>query len=266
MRVTIVASGSRGNSLVIDAGQTRIAVDAGFGTRNLAKRYRGAGIEPESVSACILTHEHTDHAQGALAARKRWHWTIAATPPTLAAIGAGKLRGNISPVEYGSATHLGDVVVTLFPVSHDAAAPAAVLVEDGRSGARLGIAYDLGVVPDTLAQSFGRLDILVIEANHDFGMLRTGPYPLHLQQRIASARGHLSNEQSAEFAREMVHPGLRTVVLAHLSEQNNTPQIARQTVGVQLRRVRFRGRLGAATQDKACAVGDVREVQLSLLF
>jgi phosphoribosyl 1,2-cyclic phosphodiesterase len=265
MRVTIVASGSGGNSLVIDAGETRIAVDAGFGPRNLARRLRDAGVAPESISTCVITHEHLDHAKGALAARKRWHWTLAATPPTLAAIGAAKLKGHVTAVNHGATATFGDVNVTLIEVSHDAVAPAAVLLEHQRSGARIGIAYDLGVIPPALREMFRHLDVLVIEANHDLGMLRAGPYPLRLQNRIASSRGHLSNSQAAHFAGEMVHPGLKAIVLAHLSEQNNTPQVARETVGRQLRRTGFRGKLGAALQDKPCAVGDVREVQLKLL-
>ncbi len=265
MRLTIVASGSKGNSLVIDFGTTRIAVDAGFGTRNLAKRMRAAGIAPESISACIVTHEHLDHAQGALAARKKWHWTVAATPLTLAAMGAAKATQNIVPMDYGHTTTFGDARVTLIKVSHDAVAPAAVLVEDCVSGARVGIAYDLGVVPAALTKAFAELDALVLEANHDPGMLRAGPYPPHLQDRISSSRGHLSNFQSAEFARSVVHPGLRAIVLAHLSEQNNTQAIARETVGRQLRRTLFKGKLGAASQNASCAIGDVREIQLQLL-
>jgi len=265
MRLTIVASGSKGNSLVIDFGSTRIAVDAGFGTRNLAKRYRAAGIAPESISACIITHEHLDHAQGALAARKKWHWTLGATPLTLAAIGATRSMQLTVPIDCGSSATFGDARVTLLKVSHDAVAPAALLVEDCLSGARIGIAYDLGTIPPALNQAFASLDLLVLEANHDPAMLRAGPYPRHLQDRVAGSRGHLNNFQSAQFARDIVSSGLRTVILAHLSEQNNTPALARETVGRQLRRTNFRGKLGAASQHRACAVGDVRDVQLQLL-
>ena len=264
MRLTIVASGSKGNALVIDFGSTRIAVDAGFGGRGLARRMRDVGIAPESISACIVTHEHFDHARGALAARKKWRWTLAATPATLDAIGATRARERSVPLDYGCRGSFGDAEVTLIQVSHDAVAPAAVLVEDSVSGARIGIAYDLGVVPATLATAFAALDVLVIEANHDIGMLRAGPYPPMLQDRIAGSQGHLSNFQAALFAREMVHPGLRAIVLAHLSENNNTPQLARESVGRQLRRTQFRGKLGAAMQERAVAVGDVKEIQLRL--
>jgi phosphoribosyl 1,2-cyclic phosphodiesterase len=264
VKVTIIASGSKGNSLVIDFGSTRIAVDAGFGSRRLAQRYRAAGIAPESVSACVITHEHLDHAKGALVARRKWHWTLAATPQTLAALGANEARGYLEPANYGETLSFGDARVTLHKVTHDAIAPAAVLVEDCLSGVRIGIAYDLGIIPATLATAFERLDMLIVEANHDPGMLRAGPYPPVLQARISSPRGHLSNHQSANFAREMVHPGLRTVVLAHLSEHNNTPRIAHETVARQLRRTRFRGKLGAASQNSSCTIGDVAQTQLEL--
>ena len=265
MKLTIIASGSKGNSLVIDFGSTRIAVDAGFGSRRLAQRMRASDIAPESIDACIITHEHLDHAKGALAARKKWHWTLAATPLTLATIGALKGKINSVAIDYGASATFGDARVTLLKVSHDAIAPAAVLVEDCLSGARIGIAYDLGVVPATLKTAFQNVDVLVIEANHDPGMLRAGPYPPHLQKRISGINGHLSNHQCAEFVRELVHPGLRTIVLAHLSEHNNTPQLARETVGRQLRRTRFRGKMGSASQHAPCAVGDVRQEQLVLL-
>jgi phosphoribosyl 1,2-cyclic phosphodiesterase len=264
MRVTVIASGSKGNSLVIEFGTTRIAVDAGYGPRNLAKKYAAAGIAPESVHACIITHEHVDHARGALDARRKWGWTLAGTPQTLDSIGAIDPAENSAPMDYGTPLKFGDAQVTLIKVAHDAVAPAAILVEDCASGARVGIAYDLGAIPAGLAQAFALLDILVLEANHDMGMLRAGPYPLHLQDRIAGSHGHLSNFQSAEFARTVAHPGLRAVVLAHLSEQNNTPTAAREAVGRQLRRTNFRGKLGAANQDRSCTVGDAREVQLQL--
>jgi phosphoribosyl 1,2-cyclic phosphodiesterase len=229
----------------------------------MAKRLRDAGIQPESIDACVVTHEHLDHSQGALAARKKWRWHLAATPLTLNVIEAPK-AADIVPVEYNCFATFGDARVTLLKVSHDAVAPAAVLLEDSTTGARVGIAYDLGVVPQHLVGAFEKLDVLVVEANHDFGMLRAGPYPRHLQDRIASAHGHLSNLQAAEFARRLVHPGLGAVVLAHLSEQNNSPKVARETVGRVLRRTTFRGKLGAASQNKSCAVGDTRELQLQL--
>jgi phosphoribosyl 1,2-cyclic phosphodiesterase len=264
VRVTVLGSGSKGNSLVVELGAVRIAVDAGFGVRRLAKRLKAAGIAPESVSACAITHEHLDHARGARPARAKWQWTLAATPPTLVAMGVAHATARVTPLRYGESLMVDHVKITLIEVSHDAVAPAAVLLEDTKTGARIGVAHDLGEVPDRLFDAFARLDMLVLEANHDMGMLRTGPYPPFLQDRIAGVRGHLSNAQSAAFVRRVAHPGLRAIVLAHLSEQNNTPALAFGAVDRALRGSGFRGKLIAAAQHAACAVGAARTAQLSL--
>jgi len=262
VRVAVLGSGSRGNAIVVEASGTRVAVDAGFGPRVLAKRCRAAGIAPESIAACVITHEHVDHASGVRSAQRRWGWEIISTQPTLTAVGAEGER--VRAARHGETVTVGDLSITLIAVTHDAAAPSAVLVDDRVGGARVGIAHDLGVVPDTLRTAFARLDILVLEANHDVGMLRAGPYPPFLQERILGRAGHLSNVQASRFAAEVAHHGLRAVVLAHLSEQNNTPQIARDAVARALRATPFHGTLITAAQDAACAVGDRREEQLRL--
>jgi phosphoribosyl 1,2-cyclic phosphodiesterase len=264
VRVTALGSGSKGNSLVVALGDTRIAIDAGFGPRTLAKKLRACGIAPQSIQVCVITHEHLDHVQGAVSMRDKWQWTLAATPPTLAAIGVARATARVRPMPYRAAEMFGPVRVTLLPVSHDAVAPAAVLLEDTRSGARIGVTYDLGEIPAGLAEHFARLDVLVLEANHDMGMLRNGPYPPMLQERIAGRRGHLSNAQSAEFAACVAHKDLRAVMLAHLSQENNTPALARGAVGRALRTTPFRGTLVTAAQHTACMVGTAAAEQLSL--
>jgi phosphoribosyl 1,2-cyclic phosphodiesterase len=263
MRLTVLGSGSRGNALVVETSGTRICVDAGFGRRALARRSKAARIPHDSISACIITHEHLDHSQGALAVNSKWHWPLIATPQTLAAVYADNAY-RVTAAAYGQSVVVGNVRVTLLRVSHDAAEPAAVLVEDCTNGARIGIAYDLGYATDDLATAFQRLDLLVIEANHDSGMLRAGPYPPVLQERVAGPRGHLSNVQAARFAARVAHRGLRAIVLAHLSEQNNTPSLARASVAQALRATSFRGTLVAASQDSVCAVGDESSAQLRL--
>lgn len=262
--VTLLGSGSKGNCLVVDLGTTRVAVDAGFGVRVLARQFKAAQIAPESIAVCAVTHEHLDHVRGARKARDRWRWTIMATPPTCAAADiTGTAR--IAPTPYRRPTTFGDARVTLLPIAHDAAAPAAVLIEDVVTGARVGVAQDLGAIPQGLAEAFDRVDVLVIEANHDVGMLRAGPYPTVLQERIRGGRGHLSNRQCADFAAGIAHRDLRAIVLAHLSEQNNTPEVARATVARALRGGPFRGRLVTAAQRTVCNVGDAVDVQYRLL-
>jgi phosphoribosyl 1,2-cyclic phosphodiesterase len=261
----VLGSGSRGNALIVDIGGVRIGVDAGFGVRTTAKRMRAAGLSPQSIDACVITHEHLDHAQGALAARDKWRWHLISTEPTFAAIGAPNATARMMPVGYEEPVRVGDARVTLLKVSHDAVAPSAVLIENMVTGIRVGVAQDLGEIPAGLADAFAHLDILVMEANHDVGMLRAGPYPVSVQDRVAGAFGHLSNAQSAEFIARVAHRGLRAVVLAHLSEQNNTPDIARTAVAQRLRGTEFRGKLITAKQDSGCAVGSARVDQLQLL-
>jgi phosphoribosyl 1,2-cyclic phosphodiesterase len=138
--------------------------------------------------------------------------------------------------------------IRAFDIPHDAAAPSAFLITSLASGERAGIAHDLGEVPDALVAGFRGSELLLIEANHDVEMLRNGPYPPRLQERIRGRFGHLSNAQSAEWAVACAGPATRDIVLLHLSEQNNTPEVAERTLRVDLARARFRGRVHAASR------------------
>jgi phosphoribosyl 1,2-cyclic phosphodiesterase len=178
---------------------------------------------------------------------KRWGWRVHATTGTLAAcpaIADARARG----FRAGSTLTFCDVEVRTVSTSHDAEEPVALVATARESGARAGIAYDLGCATPVLRRALQKLDLLVLESNHDDGMLRTGPYPWMLKRRIASNTGHLSNRAAGELVREAAHHGLREIVLAHLSEVNNTPDIARAEVADCLRRSPFRGRLSAAPQ------------------
>lgn len=244
MRVTVLGSGSRGNAILVDAGETRVLVDVGFGPRTIAARLRAAGYAPESITGVVLTHEHVDHASGALEACARWGWPLHATAGTLSA-----LPTPVVPVRafaHGEAWSLGTLAGQSVAVPHDAVDCAALVLEDRRSGARVGIALDLGHVPDALPEAFRALDLLVVEANHDVAQLTAGPYPWPLKQRILGPRGHLSNASAAELVARCAHRGLRGVVLAHLSETNNSPAQAVGTVRDALRRC---GRAGEPARD-----------------
>ena len=158
-----------------------------------------------------------------------------------------QLRTILTPRK--SSVIVGDFHLETVPVAHDANEPIAVIVTSIAEGARAGIVYDLGHVTETISRALDKLDILVIEANHDEGMLRAGPYPPSVQARIRGKFGHLSNNEAAKLAGQTIHSGLNNIVLAHLSEQNNTPRTALGTVGDSLRRGRFKGRLTAASQS-----------------
>ena len=247
MKLWTLGSGSKGNALVLECGGSRIVIDAGFPVRVLAARLTSLGIPPASIQACVVTHEHGDHVRGASAAAKRWGWSLHAT--------AGTVRGcahlQEAPVHTfttGTAFELGGFDVLPVETSHDAEEPVALLVTSRRTGVRAGICYDLGTVTDTVRSTFQDLDMLVLEANHDEAMLRSGPYPRSVQARIASRHGHLSNRAAGLMARDCLGPNLNHLVLAHLSENCNDQRTALTTVGTALERTRYRGAVHAAPQ------------------
>src|ERR1700722_7277491 len=223
MRLSVLGSGSKGNALLVEAGDTRVLIDAGFAPRTLARRLRGIAVPPESISALVVTHEHDDHASGVAANAERHGWRVYATRGTIGAVPALQGAEIITP---GVPTTIDRFEVLAVRVSHDAAEPIAIVVTDRTTGERTGIAYDLGVVTESLRRAFERLDTLVVEANHDPELLRIGPYPPVVRRRIASSYGHLSNAAAGAFVANVKHRGLRQVVLAHLSENCNTPALA----------------------------------------
>lgn len=271
VRIWSLGSGSRGNALVIECGDTRVLVDAGFPARTLAARLGAIGIAPDSIAACILTHEHTDHTRGAARAWRRWRWAMHATDGTIRE--SHELRHvPVARLDTGRALTVGRVDVDVVPTSHDATEPVGIVVTDRASGARAGIVYDLGCVTAAVRAAAAEVDLLVVEANHDEGMLRAGPYPFHLQRRIASRTGHLSNRDAGALAADVAHRGLGHVVLAHLSETNNDHGVATATVNRALAPTRFRGSVSVAPQDRLAgpfcprAAVRPRSEQLQLAF
>jgi phosphoribosyl 1,2-cyclic phosphodiesterase len=270
MKLWILGSGSSGNSVLVETERSRILVDAGFSPRVLKQRLTHAGIAPDSIEAVVVTHEHTDHVKGVAAAARKWGWTIVSTAGTrMMCPEWSQLRTILTPRK--SSVVVGDFHLETVPVSHDANEPIAVIVTSMGEGSRAGIVYDLGHITETVSRALDKLDVLVIEANHDEGMLRAGPYPPSLQARIRGKFGHLSNGDAGRLAGGSIHRGLNNIVLAHLSEKNNTPKTALTTVGDALRRARFRGRLTAASQDKVvgpicvgASTAAVAPVQLAL--
>lgn len=234
MRAWTLGSGSRGNAILVECGSTRVLVDAGFPPRTLRRRMSAIGVAPESVSALVVTHEHIDHSRGVVAAHRKWHWPVYGSEGTLASI-RGLAPEHRMTLRRGRPTAVGDMLIELVPVSHDAREPTAVLATHPSSGFRTGIAHDLGVSNAGLEQAFAHIDLLLVESNHDEGMLRAGPYPRFLQDRIAGGSGHLSNRQCAGLISALATPALRHLVLLHLSEANNVPRIAEQSATRALR-------------------------------
>ncbi len=267
MNVAILGSGSKGNAVVLEADGARILVDAGFPARTLARRLAAADIAPESIEAVVLTHEHGDHVSGACSAARTWGWRVFATAGTIAATpGLPALRPHaIAP---GECVVLDSMRLQCVRTPHDASEPIAIVAEAPSTGARVGIAYDLGHVPMGMEQALRHLDALILEANHDDEMLRTGPYPVVVQERIAGSHGHLSNRAAADLARRVAHRGLRHLVLAHLSQNNNTPEVARATVECAVHTTAIRGSLTVARPDAvtSVAIERARRVQQLSLF
>ena len=247
MKVWILGSGSRGNAVLVECGETRLLIDAGFGVRELGARLKHVGIEPKSIESCLLTHEHVDHARGAKSAMKRWGWTLYASHGTAT---ASRLRGSlVQRFTPGDTIRFTAMTVETTATPHDARQSVGYVVTGRASGVRAAFFYDIGHVNAAIAKACRDVDIMVLESNHDEVMLRNGPYPRWLQDRIASNVGHLSNNGAAALARAVATKRLRYLVLAHLSEQNNMPSVALKCMRGALARTGFRGAITAAKQD-----------------
>jgi phosphoribosyl 1,2-cyclic phosphodiesterase len=282
MRMTVLASGSKGNCLVVSSSRTRILVDAGLSCRELFKRMRGAGEDPETLDAILITHEHQDHVHGlAVTARKlgipvyfteathlAWmRWMIPQKRMTYAdwleqrkragadvavkasmedvdeddVVDCEAAKPESDPcrlpgIEYfraGNSFSVGDIGVSSFTIPHDAVDPVGFVFEV--EGIRFGLATDLGYVPPNVQQRLKGCDLLMIESNHDLEMLRDGPYPWSVKQRVMSRVGHLSNEAVAGFLEKNYDGEATYVVLAHLSDSNNLPELARVSAEWALR-------------------------------
>jgi len=247
VKLWMLGSGSSGNAILVECDGARILIDCGFGTRTLAGRLKPIGVDPRSIEGCLITHEHSDHVRGAGAAAKRWGWGVFATPGTALAPELAKTR--VHTFQPGMTVEFPRMSVKSVPTPHDANQSVGFVVTSRSTGARAGLFYDIGHVSRAIAQACEALDILVLESNHDIDLLRNGPYPRWLQARIASKIGHLSNHDAGVFARSTVTRELNHLVLAHLSEKNNTPRVALSAMRAAIARTRFRGGLVAAQQD-----------------
>ncbi|MDX4005785.1 MBL fold metallo-hydrolase [Pseudomonas aeruginosa] len=189
MRFAVLGSGSRGNSALVSSSDTRILIDCGFPLREIIKRLARLGLSPAQLDAILVTHEHADHIHGVELLARHYQIVVG--------------------------------------VSHDAREPTQFVLSDGQR--RFGMLTDLGVATAEVLECYRAVDALVVEANHDSTMLAGGPYPYFLKARVGGSRGHLNNHQSAELVKQLDWGRMQHLVLAHLSEKNNSPQLARQT-------------------------------------
>lgn len=251
MTTTLVSlgSGSKGNCFALECEGAVLLVDAGFSAKEITRRAGRAGLDLRGLVGVALTHEHGDHASGALRLASRHGVPVLTSPGTWRAL---TREGNEGATHraIGSALRqeVGPFSVWGCPIAHDAAEPMAVAVES-LEGVKVGIAYDLGRPTAAVRLLLRELTAVILEANHDEVLLRTSGYPPSVQHRIAGSAGHLSNRAAADLLVEAMHPGLGTVLLAHLSQRCNTEDLARSTVENALRKKGFRGVVHAALQD-----------------
>jgi phosphoribosyl 1,2-cyclic phosphodiesterase len=226
MRVSVLASGSAGNALIVDAAGACILIDCGLSLRTLQQRMRAVGIDPGRVDAVLVSHEHGDHVRGLEMVIRRLRLPVLATPGTAAALGGRGIDAALSP---GRPLRIGSLTVLPVETCHDASEPVGFVVDDGY--ASIGVVTDTGVVMPALLDRLAGCRALLLECNHDPDMLRLGPYPWPLKQRISSRSGHLSNAQTRDAVEVLAHGELEVVVGMHLSRENNLPALVRQELG-----------------------------------
>jgi len=226
MRFASLGSGSSGNALLVEAGRTRILLDCGFGLKEVVTRLSRLELEPGDLDAILVTHEHDDHVGGVARLARRFDLPVYLTYGTLGATGGagGTLSGTVL-IDNHSPFTVGDIEVRPYPVPHDAREPAQFVFGDGKVS--LGVLTDTGETTPHIAQMLSGLDALMLECNHDREMLAGGPYHARLKERIAGRLGHLDNDAAAELVRGIDCSRLQHVIAAHLSQQNNTPELAR---------------------------------------
>lgn len=246
-----LASGSSGNSLLLRCGETNLLLDAGISCRRITAALRDLGLSITDLSAVLITHTHSDHISGMQTLLRRTDFPVYASAQTCREL-SYRLAGidhRLQSCAYGEGAPLGSCTVTLFPTSHDSPGSSGYRI-DTEDGA-VGVLTDTGYVTAEARQTLSGAELLVLEANHDVDTLRSGPYPYYLKQRILGSAGHLSNEDAAVFAVEMACQGTREIVLAHLSQENNTPVMAQNAVERALSAAGAEAALSVAPRDRS---------------
>jgi len=225
VRICVLASGSSGNATFVAAGRTRILVDAGLSLRELSKRLSDIGEDPKDLDAVLISHEHSDHVSGLPVLARKHKIPIYLTHLTAPIIDWGGGAPHVETFQAGCRITIGDLEVDTFTIPHDAADPIAFAFRG--EGVRIGLVTDLGYLPDSVKYHLQGTDLLVLESNHDLEMLKVGPYPWSVKQRVMGRKGHLSNDVVSGFIEEELSSSTATLVLAHLSENNNHPELVR---------------------------------------
>lgn len=220
-----IISGSSGNATFVSDGKTNLLIDCGTSGKKLEAALMEIGVSPDSIDALLITHEHSDHIKGAGVIARKYKLPIFATAPTHSAMEIGNIDDSqIKEVSPEKCLEIGTIAVTPFSIPHDAAAPVGYTFTDGHD--KVALATDIGRMSGEIMSNLRGSSKIILESNHDVEMLRVGPYPYPLKQRILSDVGHLSNINAAKTALELVKSGTQHLMLGHLSVHNNLPELA----------------------------------------
>jgi phosphoribosyl 1,2-cyclic phosphodiesterase len=232
VRFASLGSGSEGNALVVEAGSgarpTRVLLDCGFSAKEVERRLARAGLEAGGLDAILITHEHSDHIGSALTLARRWSIPLYMSWGTAQAVGADDAGVELNVLWGDETVEIGALGVLPYTVPHDAREPLQFVFSDGAS--RLGVLTDVGESTPHIGTVLGGCDALVLECNHDLAMLAASRYPPSLKARIGGSHGHLNNEAAAGILAALDRSKLRHLIAAHLSQQNNTPELAREAM------------------------------------
>lgn len=250
MRFVILASGSKGNSIFIETDYTRLLIDAGISANKISEKLELFEIEPRTIDAIVLTHSHADHVRGVGRFSTRYGIPIYAHPETLDSI-TNLLKQNQKLVPWYRDFQIKDIRLKPFKLSHDCEPTFGYLIEDNYKS--LAICTDLGIAANNVKEILQQSNSIILESNHDTDMLINGRYPYYLKERIASRVGHLSNYEAGNLLREVMHSGIEQVILGHLSDENNTPQIALETV-LSINEWQIESLLSVISQDQSSPI------------
>lgn len=237
MRMCSIASGSSGNCIYVGSDATHLLIDVGISGKRTESSLEELGISGRELDGILITHEHADHISGLGVLARKYEIPLYATRGTINALGRMKNIGNIDPqlwveVREDQRFTIKDLSINPMRISHDAAQPVAYRISYGSK--RVAVCTDLGEYNDYTVECLKGLDAILLEANHDVNMLQVGPYPYPLKQRILGSRGHLSNENSGRLLSRILHDGLKYISLGHLSQENNLPELAYETVRMEI--------------------------------
>lgn len=220
-------SSSSGNCEYVTDGSTALLIDAGVSCKRVSEALQGLGQAPEDIAGVLITHEHSDHIKGVSVLCRKYGIPVYANAPTAAHMDlAKKEQVEFCIFENGEPFSIGDVEITPFETPHDAASPVGYRFAFPKEGKSIGLATDMGCVTQTVHKNLMGCDLAFIESNHDRNMLLNGSYPYALKRRILSDRGHLCNDDCGILARDLIRSGTRQLILGHLSQENNLPDIA----------------------------------------